>query len=206
MNAKPNKVLIILSILTLLLLSTSWNVFGGDNFVAVPGPALSLEGIWTTMIPASPDLLSINSFVIGAQGSEGMVYNVVVKHPQCSTTLLNIFPESERLSDMIGYCVRTGTNTFRLGTIWHGIKNGGPERMGIGEIVFMGVISGTLELTDNNILEFTGTISGYAPDQDTNGDRLPDDGAVPVICAPASLTLKRLPMLPSCEPAPLPFP
>jgi hypothetical protein len=128
-----------------------------------------------------------------------MVYTVVGKHPQCSPTLLGTFPEGERLSDMMGYCVRTGANTFRLSVVWQGVKDAGPERMGIGEIVFMGVISGTLEFIDAENIQFTGTIAGYSPDQDADGDRLPDEGALPLMCAPGSLVFKRLPMAPSCE-------
>jgi hypothetical protein len=133
-----------------------------------------------------------------------MVYTVVGKHPQCSPTLLGFFPEGERLSDMMGYCVRTGVNTFRFSVVWQGVKEGGAERMGIGEVVFMGVISGTMELVDTDKVEYTGTIAGYGPDQDVDGDRLPDEGAVPLVCAPLSLTFKRLPMPPSCEPTPMP--
>ncbi|UCE47868.1 MAG: hypothetical protein JSW47_19995, partial [Phycisphaerales bacterium] len=148
------------------------------------------------------DLASINSLVINAQGSEGMVYTCIGKHPQCSPTLLGNFPESERLSNMLGYCVRTGANKFRLSVIWHGVKEGGPEHMGIGEIIFMGVISGTMELVDPDTLQYTGTIAGYAPDQDADSDRLPDESAIPVACFPVSLTFKRLPMFPSGEPTP----
>jgi hypothetical protein len=142
--------------------------------------------------------------VIQAQGTEGSVYTVVCKHPQCSHTLLGYFPESERLSDMLGYCIRTGAETFELSMIWHGVKEGGPDRMGIGDIVFMGVVSGMLEFTDADTLEFTGTISAYTPDQDADGDRLPDEGAVPMACVPGILTFTRLPMFPSCEPTPPP--
>jgi hypothetical protein len=190
-----------------LLVVAPWPVVNGNAEIGGPSASLaglSLEGIWTTMIPTPSGHASINSMVIQAQGTEGLVYTVVGKHPQCSPTLLGYFPESERLSDMLGYCVRTGAETFELSMIWHGVKEGGPERMGIGEIIFMGVISGTLELNDADTLQFTGTISAYTPDQDANGDRLPDEGAVPMACMPGVLAFKRLPMFPSCEPTPVP--
>jgi hypothetical protein len=190
-----------------LLVVAPWTVVSGNAEVgdpSVPLAGLSLEGIWTTMIPTASGHASINSMVVQAQGTEGLVYTVVCKHPQCSHTLLGYFPESERLSDMLGYCVRTGAETFELSMIWHGVKEGGPERMGIGEIIFMGVISGTLEFTGADTLQFSGTISAYTPDQDADGDRLPDDGAVPMACVPVGFTFKRLPMPPSCEPTPLP--
>jgi hypothetical protein len=158
------------------------------------------------MIQTPSGHASINSFVINAQGSEGMVYTCVGKHPQCSTTALGFFPESERLSDMIGYCVRTGAQTFRVSVIYHGVKEGGPERMGIGEIIYMAVLTGTAVLTDSDTLIVDdATLAGYTPDQDADGDRLPDEGAVPVACFASPLTFKRLPMFPTCEPTPLPF-
>ncbi len=197
----------LLAVLSLGLLAVAaWGVVTGSGEVAkATAPAgRSLEGIWTTMVPVGPELASINSFVITAQGSEGLMYTVVGKHPQCSPTLLGYFPQGERLSDMMGYCVRTNAESGHLSILWHSVKEGGPESMGIGEIVFMGVLSGTVEFIGADALQFAGTISAYAPDQDADGDRLPDEGAVPVLCVPADLTLKRLPMPPSCEPMPLP--
>lgn len=169
---------------------------------------LSLEGIWTTMLPTPAGISSIISFVITAQGTEGMVYTVVGKHPQCSPTGLGMFPEADRLSDMMGYCVRTGVNTFRLSVIYHGVKEGGPERGGMGEIVYMVVLTGTAESVDSETLVLNdGTLGAYAADQDADGDRLPDDGAKPVACFQVPLqTFKRLPMFPSCEPTPMPGP
>ena len=173
----------------------------------VPWSDLSLEGIWTTMIPTPSGHASINSFVIDAQGSEGMVYTCVGKHPQCSPTGLGLFPEAQRLSDMLGYSVRTGANTFRFSVIYHAVKEGGPDRMGIGEIVYMGVLTGTAELTDSGTLVVDdATLAGYTPDQDADGDRLPDEGAVPMVCFASPLVFKRLPMFPSCEPTPMPTP
>jgi hypothetical protein len=206
MNAKRKTVLVSLTSLAALLLTGAWSVLAGDDWASGPRSDLSLEGIWTTMIQTPSDHASINSFVINAQGSEGMVYTCVGKHPQCSPTALGFFPESERLSDMIGYCVRTGANTFRVSVIYHGIKEGGPDRMGIGEIVYMAVLTGTAVLTDSDTLIVDdATLAGYTPDQDADGDRLPDEGAVPIACFASPLVFKRLPMFPSCEPTPLPF-
>jgi len=171
----------------------------------MPGSGLSLEGIWTTMVQAPSGHASINSFVINAQGAEGMVYTVIGKHPQCSVTGLGLFPECQRLSDMMGYCVRNGTDTFRLSVIYHGVKEGGPERMGIGEILYMTILTGTLQFVDADTLQFQGTLAAYTADQDADGDRLPDEGAIPVMCAPTEQSFKRLPMFDSCEPTPLPF-
>jgi hypothetical protein len=181
-----------------------------------PSSPLSLEGIWTTMVPTPSGHASINSFVIDAQGSEGMVYTCVGKHPQCSPTGLGMFPETQRLSDMLGYCVRTGANTFRISVIYHGVKDGGPERMGVGEILYMTVLAGTAELADPDTLVVAdGTLAAYAPDQDADGDRLPDEGAVPMglpdegavpmACFAVPVTFTRLPMFGSCEPTPPPF-
>ena len=148
MNRKRRIVVVSAISIASLMLTAGRGVLSANAWPPESMPVYSLAGIWTTMVPVSEELASINSFVISTQDSEGMVYTVVGKHPQCSPTLLGYFPESERLSDMMGYCVRTGANTFRFSAVWQGVKEGGPERMGIGEVVFMGVISGTLELVD----------------------------------------------------------
>ncbi len=203
---RKQRIAAIVTVLALgVLVSAPWAVVsGGIGYTEVHGSP-SLEGIWTTTMAESPeDIASINSFVINARGSEGLAYTVVGKHPQCSPTLLGFFPESERLSDMLGNCVRTGVDTFEFSVVWHGIKAGGPERMSIGEVVFMGVMSGTVQFIDADTLRFAGTVSAYTPDQDADGDELPDEGAVPLVCIPGELTVKRLPMFPSCEPTPMP--
>jgi hypothetical protein len=206
MNAKRKTLLVSLMSLAIFLLTGAWSVLAGDDWAPDPRSNLSLEGIWTTMIQAPSGHASINSFVINAQGSEGMVYTCVGKHPQCTPTALGFFSESERLSDMLGYCVRTGANTFRVSVIYHGVKEGGPDRMGIGEIIYMAVLTGTAVLTDSDTLVVDdATLAAYTPDQDADGDRLPDEGAVPVACFASPLNFKRLPMFPSCEPTPLPL-
>ena len=79
--------------------------------------------------------------------------------------------------------------------------------MGIGEIIYMAVLTGTAELIDRDtLLVSDATLAAYTPDQDIDGDRLPDEGAVPVGCFASPLALKRIPMFPSSEPTPLPFP
>jgi len=205
MNRKRKIVIVSAIGILALVLTTGWRVLaGGDGW---PPEPWSLEGIWTTMLPTPAGISSINSFIITAQGAEGMVYTVVGKHPQCSTTGLGMFPEADRLSDMMGYFVRTGANTFRISVIYHGVKEGGPERMGLGEILYMTVLTGTAEFVDSETLVLNdGTIGVYAADQDADGDRLPDDGAKPVVCFQGTQTFKRLPMFPSCEPTPMPGP
>ena len=209
---KNRRIVMVVGVLSLgLLVAVPWAAVNGNEGSAAPldqpWSDRSLEGIWTTMVQTPVGHSSINSFIITAQGSEGMVYTVVGKHPQCTPTALGMFPEAQRLSDMMGYCVRTGANTFKLSVIYHGVKEGGPERLGIGEIVYMAVLAGTAELVDSNTLVVSdATLGGYTAAQDLDGDRLPDEGAAPVACVQMPLTLKRLPMFQSCEPTPMPIP
>jgi hypothetical protein len=193
---KNKRVVAALGVLSLgLLVAAPWAAVsgneGGTAPLDQPWSDQSLEGIWTTMVATPVGHSSINSFIITAQGSEGMVYTVVGKHPQCSPTALGMFPEAQRLSDMMGYCVRTGADTFSLSVIYYGVKEGGSERLVDGE---------TLVLED-------ATLAGYTPAQDLDGDRLPDEGAAPVVCLPMPSTFfKHLPMFQSCEPTPMPIP
>ncbi|MBM4023891.1 MAG: hypothetical protein FJ280_00570 [Planctomycetes bacterium] len=172
----------------------------------MPRSDLSLEGIWTPMTPTPAGRPAILSLVVSAQGSEGLVYTCVGKHPECSPTAYRLTPGTERVSDLLGHLVRIGANTFRFSVVCHGIKGGGPTVLDIGETVYMVVLAGIAELADGSTMlmrEFT--YAAYTPAQDLDGDRLPDEGAKPVVCAALpQLAFKRLPQFPSCVPAPAP--
>jgi hypothetical protein len=154
------------------------------------------------MTPTPAGTSSIMSLVINAQGSDGMVYKCVGKHPECSVSAYGLSPEAEKVSDLLGYLVRTGANTFQFSVICHGIKGAGSELLDIGETVYMVTLTGTAELIDSGTMiinEFT--YAAYLPAKDLDGDRLPDEGAIPVVCAAIpQLPFKRLPMFPSYEP------
>jgi len=211
MNSQRRGIAVALAVLSLgLLAGVPWAVVtaneGSVNVDDVPWSDLSLEGIWTTMTPTPAGRPAIMSLVISAQGSGGMVYTCVGKHPECSVSAYGLAPEAERVSDLIGYLVRTGANTFRFSVVCHGIKGGGPEVLGVGETLYMVTLTGTAELVDRDTMimgEFT--YAAYTPAQDLDNDRLPDEGAKPVVCAALpQLPFKRLPMFSSCESSPSP--
>ena len=208
MNTKKmrhRRMVAVLGVLSLVALAVMpWPPVNGNDGAGrgadPPWSNLSLEGIWTTMMDGD----SICSLVVSAQGSEGMVYTVVGKHPQCPPNQGDFFPEASRVSDMLGYFVRVDATTFRFSVIFHGIKD--DPVGGLGEILYMITLNGTGELIDKDTLvlhESTG--SAYVPAQNANGDRLPDEGAEPLGCVPmGELTFKRVPMFPACEPTAMP--
>jgi len=203
-KTRSPKIILVLSMLSAgVLVAVPWTAVNGNegsDGVHLPRWGLSLEGIWTTMMDGD----SLYSLVVSAQGSEGMVYTVVGKHPQCPPSQGGFFPEANRVGDIVGYFKRAGANTFQLSVIFHGVKDDAAG--GLGEIIYMIVMNGTGELIDDDTLvvhDFVG--SAYVAAQDANGDRLPDEGTEPVGCLPmGEVTFKRLPMFPACEPAPLP--
>jgi hypothetical protein len=186
-----------------------WTTFAGNagGIAALDGPLSgpSLEGIWTTMTPTPAGSSALLSFVVDAQGSEGMVYTCVGRHPECSVTAYGLAPEADSVSDLIGYLTRTGANTFRFSVICHGTRAGGPDSLGVGQVLYMVTLTGTAELIDSETMivhEFT--YAAYTPAQDLDGDRLPDEGAEPVVCSMLpELPFKRLPLFASCEPVPM---
>lgn len=211
MNPQKRRIIVSLTVLSLgLLAAVPWAAVtateGNANTDDVPWSELSLEGIWTTMTPTPAGRPAILSLVVSAQGSEGMVYTCVGKHPECSVTAYGLAPEAERVSDLIGYLVRTGANTFRFSVVCHGIKGGGPAVLSVGETLYMVTLTGTAELVDRETMVMNGfTYAAYTPAQDLDGDRLPDAGAEPVVCAALpQLPFKRLPVFSSCEPIPSP--
>ena len=205
MNTKRKKVLVSLTSLSVFLLMGTLCLLAENGWTHEPWSELSMEGIWTTMVPTPAGSSAIMSLVINDQGSDGMVYTCVGKHPECSVSAYGLSPEAEKVSDLLGYLVRTGSNTFQFSVICHGIKGTGPELLDIGETLYMVTLTGTAEFVDSGTMiihEFT--YAAYLPVQDLDGDRLPDEGAVPVMCAAIpQLPFKRLPMFPSCEPTPV---
>ena len=148
MNAKRKTALVSLTSLMILLLTGAWSVLAGDGWAPEPWSDLSLEGIWTTMTPTPAGSSAILSLVIDAQGSEGMVYTCVGKHPECSVTAYGLSPEAEKVSDLLGYLVRTAANTFRFSVVCQGIKGTGPEpgsnfsySANLTEIILLGVLA-----------------------------------------------------------------
>jgi len=203
MKTKQKKALVALISLFILVLTCTWSVLAEDGLAPEPWSELSMEGIWTTMVPTPAGNSTIISLIVTAQGSDGMVYTCLGKHPECSVSAYGLSPEADKVSDLLGYLVRTGANTFQFSVICHGIKQAGPELLDTGETVYMVTLTGKAEFVDYNTMiinEFT--YAAYLPTQDLDGDRLPDEGAVPVMCAAIpQLPFKRLPMFPSCEPA-----
>ena len=201
MNPKRKKVLLSLICLIVLLLTGVWSVLAEDGWAPEPWSDLSLEGIWTTMTPTPAGSYAIMSLVIDA----GMIYTCVGKHPECSVTAYGLSPEAEKVSDLLGYLKRTGVNTFQFSVVCQGIKRGTPEQLDIGETLYIVTLTGTAELVDSGTMivhEFT--YSAYTPEQDLDGDRLPDEGSMPVTSAVIpQLSFKRLPMFPPIEPDPI---
>ena len=202
MNAKHKIMLVCLTSMAVVLLTGAWRVFAGDAWISEPWSDLSLEGIWTTMVPTPAGNSSIVSLVVSAQGSEGRVYTCVGKHPECSVSAYGLSSEAEKVSDLIGYFFRTGANTFQFSVICHGIKQAGPALLDMGETLYMVTLTGTAELVDAGTMiihEFT--YAAYLPAQDLDGDRLPDEGAVPVTSAVMpQLPFKRLLLFPPTKP------
>jgi hypothetical protein len=69
MNVKRKTIGVWLAGLTILLLTGALTVLAKGNLMSDAQSMSSLEGIWTTMIPVSEELASINSLVISSQGS-----------------------------------------------------------------------------------------------------------------------------------------
>ena len=202
MNVKRKAVWVILTSLGLLLLTGTWSVLVEEGWATEPWSDLSLEGIWTTTVPTPAGTAAVMSLVINAQGSEGAVYSCVGKHPECSVTAYGLSPEAESVSDLLGYFVRTGSNTFQFNVVCQGIKKGGPELLNVGQTLYMVVLSGNAELVDRyTMMIHDFTYAAYMPDQDADGDRLPDEGAEPVVFAEIpQLSFKRLLLFSPSEP------
>ena len=97
--------------------------------------------------------------------------------------------------------MRTGPNTFETGMITYGTKTGeGP----VDATAAIHVGTATWIMTGPDTNEGQAMLSSFLPEQDADGDGLPDQGQVPVACTPFPFTSKRLKIMPPCIPTPLP--
>ena len=148
-----------------------------------------IAGTWIGNSPPIPGLYTrwvYSTFTISPNDPSGKRFSGVgqpVNPPS---------PPTEFVPDAVGTYVRSGHQTYQFTWIAYQVKADWPERS---EVVGFWTFSGTAECTDANTLVLSGMVSFYDMSQDSNGDLLPDPGAVPYFRAPWGWTLNRLPLM-----------
>ncbi len=157
--------------------------------LAQSDPSCDITGAWVGNSPPIPGLYTIP--VLGTQtitptDHTGKRLHGVIQPLNPPFSLTDFAP------DTIGTYVRSGPGTFQFTWISYGVRANYPERS---QITGFWTFSGTVECTGADTLTLSGMVSFYDISQDSNGDGLPDVGAVPYLRAPWGFTLNRLPLM-----------
>lgn len=153
------------------------------------GHDCDITGAWVGNSPPIPGLYTIP--VLGTQtitptDPTGKRFHGVIQPLNPPFSLTDFAP------DTIGTYVRSGRGSFQFTWISYGVHANYPERS---QITGFWTFSGTVECTGADTLTLNGMVSFYDISQDSNGDGLPDVGAVPYFRAPWGWTLNRLPLM-----------
>ena len=160
--------------------------------------SFKLEGAWIGKVTGTPVTWSY-TLAPDPSGRRAAMSGSVQVPLGPSVLIPTLFPDMEYYSPMVGQVVMTGPDTSEFTAVWYGMKKAFP----FNKIVFIGVNSGQGRFTGPGKAENTNHLAFYAPSADADGDGLPDPGAAPALCLPASLSLEtRVLIMPPCTPAP----
>jgi hypothetical protein len=198
MIMKSNATVLAVVLLTALLLITAGWAMVGDPVLA---PVLVPSGVYTgvhpqaftdTLVPMDP---AGNKMIFIMRNDNGDPTGGATEPP---------LSEADHLTDYVGNMLRTGLNTWDYTGVAYGTKK--VECHGIPEILYIGVVQGTVTSTEHgNVLTTDGTFALYMPEQDADADGFPDADQEPVWCSPpGGFTITRMPVMPCCVPTPAP--
>jgi hypothetical protein len=213
MKTKRNKKLIVAVIgLGVLLMMTAWSVVAQDNNGLTPEPwqGWPFAGTWIFTAPQLPD--EVFTVQVVPTNQQSGTYSMVLDVVNPTGNYFGLFPDAEEESPYVGSVMRTGTNTYDWTIAAYLTKEAEPFDV----ITWIHVVSGTVEILDENTFEADSVMSIYSavehpghtfgdiPDQDKDCDGLPDEGEEGVFCIRFTGVGKRLQLMPPGQPSPLP--
>lgn len=204
MNSKRNIIIVVVFALMALLATASWSVLAAssdshETNLGSPSQGIPLAGAWIATLTEFNIITEWTITPLNPEHTEFIsVLRQVIPNPTLGGTV-----EADRETDWIGQIVQTGWNTFESSVVSYGTKTVGDQPQP--QIVYIRVMYGNGRLVDLNTIEAEGTTAIFLPDQDADGDGLPDEDQVPVWCGPYTLTsCKRVQIMPPCELPPSP--
>lgn len=176
--------------------------WASDNVLSIikqlTTPEWPLAGVWITSLPTPMGNLIVKS-IWAVQNTEKTLFTGEFEQINAYPLLIDVYPDADRIKFAGAVAQKTGLNTYEMTAIEYFTKN---VALGLEEIVGIGIVSGTFELTGPDQGHGQGMGAYYTADQDLDQDGFPDEGQEPAICAPWEWTAKRLTMMPGCVPMP----
>lgn len=198
MKMKSNTAALAIIVSTaLLFITVGWAVMDDP----VPVPVIVPAGIYTGV---HPQAFTDTIIPMDPAGNEMIFIMTNDNNDPTGGATEPPFSQADHLTDYVGNMLRTGPNVWAYTGVGYGTKK--VEGQGMPEILYVGVVQGTVTSTeDGNALTTDGTFAVYMPEQDTDADGFPDADQEPVWCSPpGGFTITRMPVVPCCVPTPLP--
>ena len=187
MKAKRKVVLVSLTSLTVLLLTSAWSVLTGAAWPPEPMPVYSMAGAWLHTgdleLPGEIDVVTISPE--DPRNGKGFIAQTDVNPDFTSGGQM---AEAESWTPWIGTYVRTGVNTWQVKSVCYVRKDTKPRPT----VLFILLGEGTWTMTAPDAIESVATLAVYTPDQDMDGDGLPDEGQQPLMSVPSTGYMKPL--------------
>jgi hypothetical protein len=159
--------------------------YGGDRDRCDCRHPVTIGGSWIISAP-SLGLAMLETIIPIDQSGKRFALQAQNLNP--NYTFNGMFP-ADYLSQFNGEAVRTGCNTVEGTMIAYSIKKAVPRD----QILLIWVLHATSTFTEDTQVA-TGTFAAYLPNG--NGDLIPDEGAVPIMCAgPIPVTANRIPIM-----------
>jgi hypothetical protein len=138
---------------------------GGVWIARVVNPITPVPSQWSYVVVADPSGTRASGY-----GSVDMGFN--------TTAILGnpYFDPTDSASPILIEIVRTGPDTAAYNAVYYGLKKLDPTSPINAAIVYIGVVKGELKFIGPDKAEGTHNFELYYPEQDANGDGLPDEG------------------------------
>ena len=155
-----------------------------------------LEGSWIGKVVGTPVTWSY-AMIPDPSGRRAAMSGSVQVPLGPSVVIPGLFPDLEYYSPMVGQVRMTGPDTTEGTALGYGMKKGFP----FNQVVCIWVNNVQSRFLEPGKIVSTNHLAFYAPSADADKDGLPDPGAVPALCLPASISLEtRVPIMPPCTP------
>jgi hypothetical protein len=183
MNRKRNIVIVSALGIVALMLIAGWDVLADAAWPPEPMAVYSLAGAWIQTIDQDPPD-AIDTVTISPE-------DPISGKGFCIATDVNFDfsdPEVDNFTPWFGSYIRTGPNTWQNRWVAYARKDTKPKST----VTLILILEGTWTMISPDRVELAATALIYGPEQDSDGDGLPDEGQQPKVMMPITGYMKPL--------------
>lgn len=175
MNRTKNIVIVSTLGIVVLMLTTGWSVLADTVWPPESMTVYSLAGAWMQTLDQDPPD-AIDTVTISPEDTRtGKGFCV-----QRDVNLEASDPEVDSFTPSVGSYIRTGPNTWQTKWVSYARMDTKPKPT----VKYILILEGTWTMTSQDKVELTATGLVYSPEQDNDGDGLPDEGQLPLMETP----------------------